>query len=138
MFSMLLMLDPVAETLVLPSKCHLVTQRWTQGGPLCPQEVLKRLGRTSELVAQRRERGFLQNARGPDSHKELPSRQVAVWLEPTPRVWKGAVLVIASASQSRQKYIKGFYDDTLRSAYDRWTTQDIVNPGSIFLKPDSI
>ena len=82
-------------------------QRWTQGGPLCPQEVLKRLGRTSELVAQRRERGFLQNARGPDSHKELPSRQVAVWLEPTPRVWKGAVLVIASASQSRQKYIKG-------------------------------
>ena len=49
---MLLMLDPVAETLVLPSKCHLVTQRWTQVGPLCPQEVLKRLGSASEPVAQ--------------------------------------------------------------------------------------
>ena len=64
------------------------------------------LGRTSELLAQRRERGFLQNARSPDSHKELPSRQVAVWLEPTPRVWKGAVLVIVSVSQSVQKYIR--------------------------------
>ena len=64
--------------------CHLVTQRGTQGGPLCPQEVLNRPGRASELVAQRRERGFLQNARGPDSHKELPSRQVAVWLNQHP------------------------------------------------------
>ena len=107
-----------------------MTQRWTQVGPLCPQEVLKRLGSTSELVAQRRERvspiargpeeawkslrtcspkereRVSPIARGPDSHKELPSCQVAVWLEPTPRVWKGAVLVIASASQSKQKYEK--------------------------------
>ena len=94
MFSMLLILDPVAETLVLPSKCHLVTQRWTQVGPLCPQEVLKRLGSTSELVAKGEGLSNSQGALG--SHKDC-LRIVAVWPEPTPsRVWKGAVLVSAN------------------------------------------
>ena len=74
MFSMLLMLDPVAETLVLPSKCHLVTQRWTQVGPLCPQEVLKRLGSASEPVAQGESPGFPQSPGALCSHKELPPR----------------------------------------------------------------
>ena len=93
MFSMLLMLDPVAETLVLPSKCHLVTQRWTQVGPLCPQEVLKRLGSASEPVAQG-EGQHLSNHQGHCAATQSCLRVVAVWQEPTPnRVWKGAVLV---------------------------------------------
>ena len=74
---MLLMLDPVAETLVLPSKCHLVTQRWTQVGPLCPQEVLKRLGSASEPVAQG-EGQHISNHQGLCAAKDC-LRVVAVW-----------------------------------------------------------
>ena len=72
---------------------------------------------------------------GPDSHKELPLRQVAVWLEPTPRVWKGAVHVIPSASQSRQKYI----DDSKVARINNINPNSIIlKPHSIFLNPDSI
>ena len=56
MLPKLILLDPDPRGVDSSKYCHLVTQRWTQVGPLCPQEVLKRLGRTSGLVAQRRER----------------------------------------------------------------------------------
>ena len=56
MISKLLLLIRMAETLVLQGSWHLVPQRWTRVGPLCPQEVLKRPESPSKLVAQRRER----------------------------------------------------------------------------------
>ena len=52
MFSMLLLVDQDRGDDGSFKGCHLVTQRGTQVGPLCPQEVLKRLGSASEPVAQ--------------------------------------------------------------------------------------
>ena len=94
MFSKLLLLDQDPQGIDSSKQCHLVTRKWTHVGPLCPQEVLKRLRSASELVAQRR--GSLQSPGALGSHKDC-LRVVAVWPEPTPsRVWKGAVLVMSA------------------------------------------
>ena len=99
--------------------------------PRGPEEAWKSLRTCSPKERER----VSPIARGPDSHKELPSHQVAVWLEPTPRVWKGAVLVIASASQSRQKYIKG---SKVARINNKKHNSVFLKPHSILLKPDSI
>ena len=66
-----------------PEQCHLVTRGWTQVGPLCPQEVLKRLRRPQNCSPRRGSRVSPQSPGALGSHKDC-LRVVAVWPGPHP------------------------------------------------------